>query len=545
MKNIKWAMGFLRDKYLVIVVGLFLVICNTCFELLQLGVQKEILNEIVYSYSAKGVLIQIFFLLFTHVATSILFFVIGILFHKICYQWRENVIGVLILKIQKLPMQDLKSKRISKLTVLFADIERLGEELFELPYKLGDVIKLLIISVMIILIDFRIWILLCLLNLGVILYLNIVSSKLHKIGQEIIQCWYHLMTHFEEGISGVHVIISNNYQNIFTDILEKLFLNYKKQVTKEQNISSWILGVSTVVRWGGVLIALLMAGKGVVVGHLSIGTYYLLFQCSNQFLELFKKINDHILAVIKTSIKIQKIRDTIHEMKELNFEEGIVLEEPIFSIEFEDVDFSYTEEKEILHNFTQHIKIGCKNAIVGESGSGKSTLIDLLMKNYNPTRGKCIINNNVLLQDISLNSWISKINTVYQDGYIFQDTVRNNILLGRQNISDIELMKICECVMLKQFIANLPMGLDEILDERGTSISGGQRQRLFIARALVQSSEILVLDESTTGLDDALQEEVQKKLDKLYEHKTLIIISHRHAVIDNAENIIFLKEQFT
>ncbi|MGZ4111525.1 MAG: ABC transporter ATP-binding protein, partial [Tumebacillaceae bacterium] len=180
--------------------------------------------------------------------------------------------------------------------------------------------------------------------------------------------------------------------------------------------------------------------------------------------------------------------------------------------------------------------IGRKVAIVGASGSGKSTVAQLLVRLYDPMEGKVRINERSL-QDYQKGDWLKRLSLVPQEPYFFPESIRTNLLLGRENISEEQLRTACEIAQIQELIDELPEGLDTIIGERGISLSGGQRQRLAIARAILPEPDILLLDEGTSALDVETERLVQKALDEHRRGRTTIFIAHRLSTIENADLI--------
>lgn len=172
-------------------------------------------------------------------------------------------------------------------------------------------------------------------------------------------------------------------------------------------------------------------------------------------------------------------------------------------------------------------------AIIGESGSGKSTIAQLLLRFYEPDGGKIEVNH-VPLSRIARESWAIKVNAVFQDPYLFPDTIRTNILMGRR-YSQAELEKACRDAEIHETIMELSSGYDTLLGERGITLSGGQRQRIALARAIIGNPEVLILDEATSALDLETERRVQANIDALRKGKTTIIIAHRLSTVENAD----------
>ena len=207
--------------------------------------------------------------------------------------------------------------------------------------------------------------------------------------------------------------------------------------------------------------------------------------------------------------------------------------------EFKNVSFAYKKEKEILHNISFKVKANTTVAFVGKSGSGKSTIFSLLNKLYNVSDGKIFIDGydiNTLTKDSIRNN----MSIITQNPYIFNLSIRDNLLLVKEKVSEKEMIKACKTACLHDFIMSLPNGYDTIIGEGGITLSGGERQRLAIARALIKKTEIILFDEATSALDNETQEKIQKAIHNLKGKYTILIIAHRLSTIVNSDKIIMI-----
>ena len=180
-------------------------------------------------------------------------------------------------------------------------------------------------------------------------------------------------------------------------------------------------------------------------------------------------------------------------------------------------------------------------AIVGSSGAGKSTLLDLLLGFHQPQRGAVLVDG-VSLSDLDLASWRSRIGVVNQDAYIFDDTVKANILYGRLEASDDDVIAAARLACADDFINELAQGYDTVVGDRGTQVSGGQRQRLALARALIRDPHILILDEATNALDAVTERAFQDALKHFARDRTVIIVAHRLTMIDKVDQVIVIDD---
>lgn len=209
-------------------------------------------------------------------------------------------------------------------------------------------------------------------------------------------------------------------------------------------------------------------------------------------------------------------------------------------IEFQNVKFGYDKDKIIIKDFSATAKPGQKIAIVGPTGAGKTTMVNLLMKFYDIQDGDIKIDG-ISIKELSRDNIHKLFTMVLQDTWLFQGTIKENIIYNRKNISDKKVKEVCEVVGVDHFIKTLPNGYNSVLSDND-SISAGQRQLLTIARGMIEDSPFLILDEATSNVDTRTEELVQKAMDKLMENKTSFIIAHRLSTIKNADLILVMKD---
>ena len=207
-------------------------------------------------------------------------------------------------------------------------------------------------------------------------------------------------------------------------------------------------------------------------------------------------------------------------------------------IRFEHVSFAY-QDKEVLHDINITLPKNSLTALVGPSGSGKSTVMKLCARFYDPQKGR-ILFNGVPMNEINPESLMSHISMVFQDVYLFQDTIRNNIRFGKTDATEEEIIAAAKKACCHDFIMRLPKGYDTLVGEGGCTLSGGEKQRISIARAMLKDAQIILLDEATASLDPENEVEVQKAIDSLIKGRTVIAIAHRLKTIKGADQIIVL-----
>lgn len=258
--------------------------------------------------------------------------------------------------------------------------------------------------------------------------------------------------------------------------------------------------------------------------------------CMFSFLifEGIESISDsaHVMGIIENAM------DELDKLKSEKFidEDGKDIKLDNFNIEFKDVSFGYGK-RNIINDVNFHIKEHSVTAIVGPSGSGKTTLCNLLARFYDVNSGEIRIGNHNI-KDFTCESLLSNIAMVFQNVYLFNDTIANNIAFGKSDATKEEIIEAAKKACCHDFIMELPNGYDTVAGEGGSSLSGGQKQRISIARAILKDAPIIILDEATASIDPENEHLIQSAISELTKGKTIIIIAHRLATIENADQIL-------
>lgn len=256
----------------------------------------------------------------------------------------------------------------------------------------------------------------------------------------------------------------------------------------------------------------------------------------------FGSLFTSLASAVGATERVQAILDSEGEINIEDYKNEPVVDLNV-DIEYKDVHFSYPTRKdmEVLKGIDLHIKAGEKVALVGQSGSGKSTIIQLLMKFYDLDSGEILIGGKPL-DDYPLTAYRRGVGVVPQEVILFGGTIGENILYGKPNATDEEVLEATKQSNSLEFIERFPEGLDTIVGERGIKLSGGQRQRIAIARAILKDPKVLLLDEATSSLDAESERVVQEALDRLMEGRTSIIIAHRLSTIRDVDRIYVLDQ---
>lgn len=345
-----------------------------------------------------------------------------------------------------------------------------------------------------------------------------------------------------ETLNGVRVIKGFNAEaqenTTFELGVERLFLNVKKSLTSTALLTSsatFLLGLATtgIMGIGGYLI---MQGD-LTFGEFLSFTLYLGFMIAPivQMSNIGSQLTEAFAGLDRTEeiMNMESEDDVEDRTVELNDITG--------NIVFDDVSFSYEEGKEVLHNVSFDAPKGSVTALVGTSGSGKSTIAGLAATFLTPNTGKVTLDGQDLSKVI-LSSYRRHLGVVLQDDFLFEGTIRENILFPRPEATEEELLEAVKAAYVNEFTDRFEEGLDTLIGERGVKLSGGQRQRIAIARAILANPSILILDEATSNLDTESEVLIQKSLAELMKGRTTFVIAHRLSTIRRATQILVIED---
>ncbi|HEY1767966.1 MAG TPA: ABC transporter ATP-binding protein [Terracidiphilus sp.] len=344
-----------------------------------------------------------------------------------------------------------------------------------------------------------------------------------------------------ESLGGVRVIKGYHAEereaHVFSGGVERLLNNVMKSLTTTSvlaSASTTVLGlVSSLVMWLG--------GHNVLSHAWTVGTY---FQY-NMFLAfmvapVFQIVNIGT-QLTEAFAGLDRTHEIMSEIEENRLPGRTIKMPPIEgNVRFEDVEFAYTPGKPVLHSISFTAEPGTVTALVGSSGSGKSTIISLVCAFHTPSSGRVLVDGTDLAT-VDLDTYRSQLGVVLQDSFLFDGTIRENILFSRPDATEEQFLSACHTARVDEFAERFPEEYDTIVGERGVKLSGGQRQRLSIARALLAEPRILILDEATSSLDSESEAMIQAGLAQLMQGRTTFVIAHRLSTIRRAEQILVVE----
>ena len=344
-----------------------------------------------------------------------------------------------------------------------------------------------------------------------------------------------------ETLNGVRVVKGFNAEQqeikSFEMGVEKLFLNVKKSLTSTALITSsatFLLGLAStgIMGIGGYMIM----NNELTFGDFLAFTLYLGFMIAPivQMSNIGSQLTEGFAGLDRTEeiMNMESEHDTEERVIELEAVNG--------DIAFENVSFAYEENKEVIHNINIHAPKGSVTALVGSSGSGKSTIASLVSSFLTPHSGKITIDGNDLSK-VTLNSYRKHLGVVLQDDFLFEGTIRENIIFPRPNANEEAIQAAVKAAYVNEFTDRFEKGLETVIGERGVKLSGGQRQRIAIARAVLADPKILILDEATSNLDTESEALIQASLGNLMQGRTTFVIAHRLSTIRKADQILVIE----
>ncbi|UBF27898.1 ABC transporter ATP-binding protein/permease [Kovacikia minuta CCNUW1] len=431
------------------------------------------------------------------------------------------------------------------ITRLTSDVEALGDVFSTGAIGiLGDLFLLLVLAIAMFLRQWQLALLLVIMLIPVTMLIVYFQQQYRKANYRAREELSALNSMLQENIVGINVVQLFRREGFNAELFRKINRRYIKEVDRtifhDSAISSTLEWISLVaiagVLWLG---GLLILGKNLYLSQLAEFILFaqLLFDPLRQFAEKFTAIQAGFTAV-------ERVSDILNEPIEIRDSETPQTlhadpSAPVGEIRFEHVWFGYKSDEYVLKDLDFVIRPGEKVALVGPTGAGKSSIIRLLSRLYEPTQGRILVDG-LDIRDLPQTELRRHVGVILQDGFVFAGDVKSNITLG-ETYSLAEIQSAAQRTNVDRLIEQLPNGYDTPLRERGTNLSGGQKQLLAFARAAIRNPRILVLDEATASLDVGTEALIQDALDHLLEGRTAIIIAHRLSTIRNCDRILVLK----
>lgn len=347
--------------------------------------------------------------------------------------------------------------------------------------------------------------------------------------------------HIEEIYSGHHVVKVYNGEKNAKETFHEINTRLYDSAWKSQFMSGLMMPLMMFVGNFGYVVVSIVGAALAVNNIISFGVIVAFMIYIRLFTQPLTQIAQAATNLQSTAAASERVFEFLTE-EELEDESDKLerLETAIGDVEFRNVRFGYSEDKMVINNFSTNVKAGQKVAIVGPTGAGKTTLVNLLMRFYEVNGGEILIDG-IPTKKLTRENIHDLFSMVLQDTWLFEGTIRENIVYSRQGVSQEEIVEACKAVGLHHFIQTLPKGYDTILDDKA-NLSAGQKQLITIARAMVEHKPLLILDEATSSVDTRTEVLIQQAMDKLTVGKTSFVIAHRLSTIKNADLILVMKD---
>ncbi len=364
-----------------------------------------------------------------------------------------------------------------------------------------------------------------------------LKKKSHRVQNEVGM----FLSSLEETLGGLRVIKGFNAEGVFRNKFESSthrLYKFSNSLMNRQNLASpaseflGILTIATILIYGGQMVFQKQLGEAEFLGFLLLA-YNILTPAKSISKALYsvKRGNASAERVLEVLESKSPIEDSPNAKTKVGFNTGIKIN---------NIDFKYEDEL-VLKNFSIDIPKGKTIALVGQSGSGKSTIANLVTRFYDVNNGSITIDGENI-KDLTKHSLRNIMGIVSQDSILFNDTIKNNILIGKENATDEQIIEALKIANAWEFVKDLPKGINHNIGDSGAKISGGQKQRLNIARAVLKNPPIMILDEATSNLDTESERTVQVALENMMKNRTSIVIAHRLSTIQNADEIIVMQK---
>ena len=371
-------------------------------------------------------------------------------------------------------------------------------------------------------------------------------TKVKKLIKSLVsknnQCMYQVNTTYNETFAGNRTIAAYNLQERQKQSFNKLLDDVFNLVIAMTRRTAWLSPFMHFVISIGLGLAIAYGSWLIVQGSITPGNFVSFLTALLMLYTPLKNISNVAVHVQQSFMAIERVFDILDRPDVLvEKEETTPLSSVQQGVKFENVSFAYNKGVDVLRNINLDVKVGEMVALVGNSGGGKSTLVSLIPRFYDVKKGSIKIDG-VDIRDFSLHDLRQNIAVVFQDNFLFDGTIKENILLGKPDATDEEVAQALESACLTDFIKSLDKGVETYIGERGVLLSGGQKQRVAIARAFLKNAPIVILDEATSALDNKSEEIVQRAIDNLMKDKTVFVIAHRLSTVKNANRIAVINE---
>lgn len=483
------------------------------------------------------------FLAILYAAGALLNYVQSFIISSVIQHFSKRLRTAIAEKINKLPLRYFDShSQGDTLSRVTNDVDTVGQSLNQ---SLGTVISSSLLLVAVLFMMFYNNVVLSFVTIGSVLigfaFVALIMGKSQRFFRAQQENLASVNGYVEEMYSGHNVIVSYNATDESKVAFQTLNTNLYNSMWKSQFISGIMMPLMMFVGNFGYVMVVLVGASMALNGDVTMGTIVAFMVYVRIFSQPLSQIAQGITTLQQASAAMGRVFEFLAEPEMENDEhKAQQLTTLKGDVAFDKVFFGYNPDRTIIHDFSANAKAGQKIAIVGPTGAGKTTIVNLLMKFYEIDKGRITIDG-VDTKQMKRSEVHDAFSMVLQDTWLFEGTIKENLIYNQKNISDEAVVAAAKAVGVHHFIKTLPKGYDTVLDDT-VSLSVGQKQLLTIARALLKDAPLLILDEATSSVDTRTEELIQKAMDKLMEGRTSFVIAHRLSTIRNADLILVMRD---
>ncbi len=559
-KNFKKAMGklisFIRPYLAAIIIALLFAVAGVVLNLIGPNVLSDLTDVIQASFLQNGamgtfemdtqrVLMLCIFLVVLYGAGLLCSYIQGVIMATVTQKNSKNLRTAISEKINVIPLSYFDTHSIGDvLSRVTNDVDMIGQTLNQSVVTLVTAVVMLLGSVIMMFVTN--WIMaftaIAASLIGfVVMFLIMGKSQKYFARQQ--RFLGEINGHIEESYSGHNVVKAYNAENAVKSVFDNINYKLYQSAWKSQFFSGLMMPLMTFVGNLGYVAVCVVGAVLVANGNIAFGTIIAFTLYVRLFTSPLSQLAQAFTSMQTAAAASERVFEFLDE-KELSDESGktavLAPSKVRGDVSFEHVHFGYDPGKIIINDFSAEAKAGQKIAIVGPTGAGKTTMVNLLMRFYEINSGSIKIDG-IPTSDLTRENVHDLFCMVLQDTWLFDGTIKENVVYSKENVSDEDVVRACKAVGLHHFIMTLPKGYDTVLDDKA-NLSAGQKQLVTIARAMIENASMLILDEATSSVDTRTEELIQKAMDKLTVGRTSFIIAHRLSTIRNADLILVMKD---
>lgn len=559
-KNFKKAMGklisFIRPYLAAIIVALLFAVAGVVLNLIGPNVLSDLTDAIQAAFLQNGVLgtfemdmervlMLCIFLVVLYGAGLLCSYIQGLIMATVTQKNSKNLRTAISEKINLIPLSYFDTHSIGDvLSRVTNDVDMIGQTLNQSVVTLVTAVVMLFGSVIMMFVTNWIMAFTAIAaSLIGFVFMFLIMGKSQKYFARQQRYLGEINGHIEESYSGHNVIKAYNAENAVKDVFDDINNKLYQSAWKSQFFSGLMMPLMTFVGNLGYVAVCVVGAVLVANGNIEFGTVIAFTLYVRLFTSPLSQLAQAFTSMQTAAAASERVFEFLDE-KELSDESGKTTALPPSEVRgdvsFEHVHFGYDPGKIIINDFSAEAKAGQKIAIVGPTGAGKTTMVNLLMRFYEINSGSIKIDG-IPTSDLTRENVHDLFCMVLQDTWLFDGTIKENVVYSKENVSDEDVVRACKAVGLHHFIMTLPKGYDTVLDDKA-NLSAGQKQLVTIARAMIENAPMLILDEATSSVDTRTEELIQKAMDKLTVGRTSFIIAHRLSTIRNADLILVMKD---